>query len=113
MALIGYTAYADADDPTTLFAAILENARMLALPKGTQLVQLRCICLDLKFVDLMKIARKRGITDVDELSELTGCGTKCGSCMSYLEELLRSGKLKVGDQLVDFPIPEDETNHDR
>jgi NAD(P)H-nitrite reductase large subunit len=71
-------------------------------------MQLRCVCLNLKFTDLMKIARKRGITDVDELSLVTECGTKCGTCMPLLDELMRSGKLRLGDQLIDFPLPDDE-----
>ena len=51
----------------------------------------------------MAYARRHGITTFEELSKATGCGTGCGSCKPYLEELLRSGKLRCGDQLFDLP----------
>ena len=63
----------------------------------------RCECWQLSFVGLMAYARRHGITTVDELSEATGCCTGCASCRPYLEELLRTGKLRVGDQLIELP----------
>ena len=63
----------------------------------------RCDCWQLSFVGLMSYARRRGITSLEELMRRTGAGTRCGSCRPYLEELLRSGKLRVGDELIDLP----------
>ena len=72
-------------------------------------MQIRCNCRELSFVGLLAYARRHGITDIEELIKATGCCTGCGSCRPLLEELLRSGKLRVGDQLIDFPLPDDET----
>lgn len=63
----------------------------------------RCECWQLSFVGLMAYARRHGITTLAELAQATGCGTGCGSCRPYLEELLRTGKLRCGDQLIDLP----------
>ena len=68
----------------------------------------RCECRNLSFVGLLAYARRRGITDVADLIEATGCCTGCGSCRPLLEELLRTGKLRVGDRLIDFPLSADD-----
>ncbi len=65
-------------------------------------MQTRCECRDLSFVGLMSYARRHGITNIDELIKATGCCTGCGSCRPLLEELLRTGKLRVGDRLIDL-----------
>ncbi|MGD8452247.1 MAG: (2Fe-2S)-binding protein [Phycisphaerae bacterium] len=64
----------------------------------------RCECRGLSFVGLMKYARRHGITTLEELMKATGAGTGCGTCRPYLEELLKSGKLRVGDVLIDLPV---------
>ena len=63
----------------------------------------RCVCKELSFLGLMTYARKHGITAIDVLSEATGCCTGCGTCRPYLEELLRTGKLRCGGQLIELP----------
>jgi NAD(P)H-nitrite reductase large subunit len=68
----------------------------------------RCECRNLSFAGLLAYARRHGTRTVDELSKATTCCTGCGSCRPYLEELLRSGKLHVGDELIDFPYNPDE-----
>ena len=62
----------------------------------------RCECRDLSFTGLLAYARRHGITTLDELVEATGAGTGCGSCRPLLEELLKTGKLRCGDQLIDL-----------
>jgi bacterioferritin-associated ferredoxin len=62
----------------------------------------RCECRELSFVGLLLFARRHGITTLDELMKATGCGTECGNCRPYLEELLRTGKLHCGDQSIDL-----------
>lgn len=66
-------------------------------------MQLRCVCLDLKFMDLLRIARQRGITSVDELSRQTKCSTKCGSCRPLLAELLRDNQVTLCGTVIPFP----------
>jgi NAD(P)H-nitrite reductase large subunit len=66
-------------------------------------MQMRCKCRDLPFLGLLSYARKYGITDIEDLIAATGCCTGCGSCRPYLEELLKTGKLRVGGKLIDLP----------
>ena len=63
----------------------------------------RCECLELPFVALMAYARRYNITDIEELIAATRCCTGCGSCRLYLEELLKTGKLRCGDQFIELP----------
>jgi len=63
----------------------------------------RCECHNLSFLFLLSYARRHKITSIEELSRATGCCTGCGSCRLHLEELLRTGRLRVGDQLIDLP----------
>lgn len=65
----------------------------------------RCECWQLSFVALLAYARRRGLTTLEELMNATGAGTRCGACRPFLEELLRTGRLRVGDQLVTLPPP--------
>jgi bacterioferritin-associated ferredoxin len=51
----------------------------------------------------MAYARKHNITDIEELIEATGCCTGCARCRPYLEELLKTGKLRCGDQFIELP----------
>ncbi len=67
----------------------------------------RCRCWGLSFVRLMAYARRHDIRSLPALMAATRCGTQCGSCRPYLDELLRTGRLRVGDQLIDFPVPAD------
>lgn len=55
------------------------------------MADLRCICLNLSLFGLKAYAKRHGITTFDELSRTTLCGTGCGSCRPYIEEMLRTG----------------------
>jgi NAD(P)H-nitrite reductase large subunit len=68
----------------------------------------RCECHRLSFVGLLSYARRNGITRLEDLMRDTQAGTGCGTCRPYLEELLRSGRLRVGDQLIELPLPNDD-----
>ena len=63
----------------------------------------RCDCKQLSFIGLRSFARRNGITDIRELIRLTGCCTGCGTCRPHLEEFLRTGELKAGDQSLRIP----------
>jgi len=63
----------------------------------------RCDCKQLSFLALRSFALRNGITDVAELIRQTGCCTGCGTCRPHLEEFLRTGELKCGDQMFKAP----------
>jgi bacterioferritin-associated ferredoxin len=63
----------------------------------------RCDCKELSFVALRSYARRQGITDIAELIRRTGCCTGCGTCRPHLEEFLRTGEVRYGDQRIKLP----------
>jgi len=63
----------------------------------------RCECRNLPFLGLLAYARRYGITTIEELMAATGCCTGCGTCRPYVEELLRTGRLRCGDRLIELP----------
>lgn len=67
----------------------------------------RCDCKQLSFIGLRAYARRHGITDLDELIERTGCCTGCGTCRPHLDEFLRTGELRYGDQT--FRVPDTDS----
>ncbi len=75
-------------------------------------MHLRCVCLDLTFTDLLRFARKRGVTSAAELAVLTGAGSKCGSCRQPLDELLRAGVVRIAGVEYRFPEPPTEEQAD-
>lgn len=54
----------------------------------------RCICHGVTFAELLRLARDRGL-GLEELSELTGCGTGCGMCVPYIRAALRTGRAEL------------------
>lgn len=71
-------------------------------------MQLRCVCLNLKFMDLLSVARREGICSVEALSMRTGCGTRCGSCWPLLDELLRDNQVTLNGVVIPYPRVETE-----
>lgn len=67
------------------------------------MMELRCVCLDLKFMDLLRYARQNDISCVNELSEQTQCSTKCGSCRPLLAELLRDNQVTLCGKVIPYP----------
>jgi NAD(P)H-nitrite reductase large subunit len=63
----------------------------------------RCECKQLSFIGLLYYARRHGITSLEELMQATGAGTGCGSCRPLLEEMLRTGKLRLDDRVIELP----------
>ncbi len=59
--------------------------------------------MQLSFIGLLYYARRHGITSLEELMKATGAGTGCGNCRPYLEEALRTGKLRLGDRVIELP----------
>lgn len=46
-----------------------------------------CLCAD-KVEDDIKDAIKQGITDLEDLMEITGIGTGCGTCRLWVEKFI-------------------------
>jgi len=63
----------------------------------------RCDCMQLSFIALRSFARRHGITDIEELIRRTGCCTGCGTCRPHLEEFLRTGVIRYGEQSIKLP----------
>ncbi len=51
-----------------------------------------CMCTSLTFRVILGVARDRGYTKVEQLTELLGCGGSCGLCMPYLQRMLETGE---------------------
>jgi len=51
----------------------------------------RCVCYRRSFGELKRLAAEHGWSRVAEISQATGCGTGCGSCVPYLQQMLKTG----------------------
>jgi NAD(P)H-nitrite reductase large subunit len=52
----------------------------------------RCVCFDRPFVDLLHIARAKGLTTLEDLQEETEFGLACRICNPYVRRMLRTGQ---------------------
>ncbi len=52
----------------------------------------RCICSDISFADMKKIAEEQQITSVEELREQDICCNNCLMCEPYVEMVLETGR---------------------
>lgn len=59
----------------------------------------RCVCMHMTFAELLAIARRDGL-DAEGLERATGCGSRCGMCVPYIEESLRTGRVVFHELLV-------------
>jgi bacterioferritin-associated ferredoxin len=59
----------------------------------------RCICRDMRFADLLPLARHNSWTLADLMRE-TGCGAQCGLCRPYLRRMLRTGETEFHELLM-------------
>ena len=50
-----------------------------------------CVCANLTFADLIRLARERG-WDMEELAKRTGATRGCGLCRRYVADALASGE---------------------
>lgn len=72
----------------------------------------RCVCHDVTFAELKSLCAVVG-PDQDALAARTGCGTGCGTCVPYIQLMLRTGRTEfpvmTGAQfaalLKDQPLP--------
>lgn len=56
----------------------------------------RCVCHDVTFAELKALTPEVG-ADLDALATRTGCGTGCGTCIPYIQLMLRTGR-------TEFPV---------
>ncbi len=52
----------------------------------------RCVCYNLRFSELKKIARKHGVKTLEELQELVRFGLNCKRCHPYVRLMLETGQ---------------------
>lgn len=62
----------------------------------------RCVCHGVTFAALRTLSERTG-AGLEALSRLTGCGSGCGRCAVYIEQMLRTGRTRfeviVGSEL--------------
>ena len=51
----------------------------------------RCICCDISFAEIKKVAEQQEITSVKELKEKDICSNNCLMCEPYVELVLETG----------------------
>lgn len=54
----------------------------------------RCVCHDVTFAELKELSAIIG-PDLDALAARTGCGTGCGTCVPYIQLMLRTGRTEL------------------
>jgi bacterioferritin-associated ferredoxin len=52
----------------------------------------RCICHQITFEEIYRIAQERGLRTVEEIQTEKLCSTSCRLCQPYIEEMLRTGR---------------------
>ncbi len=52
----------------------------------------RCVCYNLRFSELKKIARKHGVSTIEELQEHVRFGLNCKRCHPYVRLMLATGQ---------------------
>jgi bacterioferritin-associated ferredoxin len=51
----------------------------------------RCYCCNVRFKELLALAREEGL-DARKACERLRCGGQCGLCVPYIREAFRTGK---------------------
>lgn len=60
----------------------------------------RCVCVGCTFAELLLRARASGL-DRAGLERETGCGSRCGLCGPYIDEMLRTGQTVFHELLIE------------
>lgn len=53
----------------------------------------RCICHQISFADVKRIADEKGFTSVEELRVEKICSTNCKLCEPYIQRMLETGEI--------------------
>ena len=51
-----------------------------------------CICFDISFAQLKKVAQANNVHDLEALQQCVQFGQKCGLCQPYVRSMLRTGQ---------------------
>ena len=72
----------------------------------TQGIVDRCVCMELSFAALAKLAQREGL-DFEALKAKTGCCTGCRTCEPYVRLMLKTGQTRFAVLPVnpDAPAP--------
>ena len=54
----------------------------------------RCICFDVTFADIMRIAQENG-GNLGAAHKITGCGARCGLCVPYIRYMAQTGETEM------------------
>lgn len=60
----------------------------------------RCICSNVSFLEVKKIAAERNLQSADELRLNEICCRHCQLCRPYVEEMLKTGKTSFDPAVV-------------
>jgi bacterioferritin-associated ferredoxin len=52
----------------------------------------RCVCFDVSFAQLKKVADANGIHNLEALQQCIEFGQNCGLCRPYINRMLRTGQ---------------------
>ncbi|MCC5940230.1 MAG: (2Fe-2S)-binding protein [Balneolaceae bacterium] len=52
----------------------------------------RCICHNILFKEIKRIADERGFTTLEELQDAKISSTSCQLCLPYVKQVLKTGK---------------------
>lgn len=52
----------------------------------------RCVCFDISFAQLKKVANTNDVHDLEALQQCVEFGQKCGLCHPYVQRMLRTGE---------------------
>ncbi len=53
---------------------------------------IKCVCSDILFSEMKKIAEKHGVSSTDKLREYVTFGVNCKLCLPYVEKMLKTGE---------------------
>lgn len=52
----------------------------------------RCICFQMKFSELKRVAERTGASTIEELQRAAEFGLRCRLCHPYVQRMLRTGE---------------------
>lgn len=70
----------------------------------------RCVCFDVTFEQLKKIALEHDVQSVDELHTHVVFGEKCGLCLPFVAQMLKSGAIEFE---IGFDSDFDDSNEQK